>query len=244
MPTISSRTTAILAAIILPSLLYSQDKTPPKDAKPAAEADAAAKPKSLKERVSYSYGVMIAMQLTQRGVDLDLDQFTKAYKAIAAGKDPLLSPDEINGAFAANQKILDEKNATAEDKATLLAGKKFLEENGKKEGVITTSSGLQYKVLKAGDGAKPKATDKVKVHYHGTLLDGTVFDSSVERGEPVTFGLNQVIPGWTEGVQLMPKGSKYRFFIPYDLAYGSRATGKIKPYSTLIFDVEFLGIEK
>jgi len=123
-------------------------------------------------------------------------------------------------------------------------GEKFLEENKLREGVIVTESGLQYEVLKMGKGQKPAATDRVKVHYHGTLTDGTVFDSSVERGEPIVFGLNQVIAGWTEGVQLMPVGSKFKFYIPQELGYGSRAAGSIPPYSTLIFEVELLGIEK
>lgn len=123
-------------------------------------------------------------------------------------------------------------------------GEKFLEENKLKEGVTVTESGLQYEVLKMGKGKRPVATDKVKVHYHGTLIDGTVFDSSVDRGEPIVFGLNQVIAGWTEGVQLMPVGSKFRFYIPQELGYGSRAAGSIPPYSTLIFEVELLGIEK
>ncbi len=122
-------------------------------------------------------------------------------------------------------------------------GEKFLEENKLKEGVITTESGLQYEVLKMGNGKKPAATDRVKVHYHGTLIDGTVFDSSVDRGEPIAFGLNQVIAGWTEGVQLMPVGSKFRFYIPQHLGYGERQAGSIPPYSTLIFEVELLGIE-
>ena len=123
-------------------------------------------------------------------------------------------------------------------------GEQFLAENKLKDGVIETESGLQYEVIKMGKGAKPSATDRVKVHYHGTLIDGTVFDSSVERGEPIVFGLNQVIAGWTEGVQLMPVGSKFRFFIPQELAYGAREAGSIPPYSTLIFEVELLGIEK
>ena len=123
-------------------------------------------------------------------------------------------------------------------------GEKFLAENALKEGVTTTESGLQYEVIKMGKGKKPAATDRVKVHYHGTLIDGTVFDSSVDRGEPITFGLNQVIKGWTEGVQLMPVGSKFRFYIPQELAYGAQNAGSIPPYSTLIFEVELLGIEK
>ena len=124
------------------------------------------------------------------------------------------------------------------------AGERFLAENALKDGIKVTDSGLQYEVLKMGKGKKPTATDKVKVHYHGTLIDGTVFDSSVDRGEPITFGLNQVIAGWTEGVQLMPVGSKFRFYIPQELGYGAREAGKIPPYSTLIFEVELLGIEK
>ena len=215
------------------------------DDKPAAEANAPAadKPESLVDRISYSYGVVIARQMKERGIELNIDQFAKAFTTITEGAEPALTQAEIESTFNENQKMLDIKNATGEDKETLIAGQKFLEENGKKEGIKTTASGLQYEVIKAGDGEKPKATDKVTVHYHGTLLDGKVFDSSVDRGQPATFGLNQVIPGWTEGVQLIPQGGKYRFFIPYDLAYGARGAGAdIKPYSTLIFEVELLKI--
>ena len=127
---------------------------------------------------------------------------------------------------------------------TKAQGEEFLAANKLREGVITTESGLQYEVIKEGKGPKPTADSKVKVHYHGTLIDGTVFDSSVDRGEPIEFNLNQVIKGWTEGVQLMPVGSKYKFYIPQDLGYGSRAAGQIPPYSTLIFEVELLGIVK
>ncbi|MEM6988345.1 MAG: FKBP-type peptidyl-prolyl cis-trans isomerase [Pseudomonadota bacterium] len=128
-------------------------------------------------------------------------------------------------------------------KENIKQGRDFLEQNKSAEGVQTTSSGLQYKVLEPGTGTvHPTARDRVKVHYHGTLIDGTVFDSSVDRGEPITFGLNQVIPGWTEGLQLMVEGEKTRLFIPSQLAYGNRAAGSIKPGSTLIFDVELLGI--
>jgi FKBP-type peptidyl-prolyl cis-trans isomerase FklB len=123
-------------------------------------------------------------------------------------------------------------------------GEKFLAENALREGVITTASGLQYEVIKMGKGKKPSATDQVKVHYHGTLTNGTVFDSSVDRNAPITFGLTQVIPGWTEGLQLMPVGSKFKLYIPQQLGYGSQPAGDIPPYSTLIFEVELLGIEK
>ncbi|GAB1416319.1 FKBP-type peptidyl-prolyl cis-trans isomerase N-terminal domain-containing protein [Paludibacter sp.] len=124
------------------------------------------------------------------------------------------------------------------------AGIKFLEENAKKDGVITTTSGLQYEIIKQGKGTLPTVTDKVKVHYHGTLIDGTVFDSSVDRGQPAEFGVTQVIKGWTEGLQLMPVGSKFKFYIPQELAYGSNDQGTIKPFSTLIFEVELLEIVK
>ena len=184
----------------------------------SSSAQEAKKPESFSERISYSYGLLIARQLTERGIELDEAQFIAAFKSVLEKKEPLLSEDEVSAAFAENQKILDAKNVTGPDKENLEKGAAFLAENAKKEGVKTTASGLQYVVINAGDGPKPKATDEVKVHYHGTLIDGKVFDSSVQRGEPAEFPLNRVIPGWTEGVQLMPKGAKYRFFIPYDLA--------------------------
>jgi FKBP-type peptidyl-prolyl cis-trans isomerase FklB len=142
--------------------------------------------------------------------------------------------------------LFDKLNQSKGEKlaANLKAGEDFLEKNKQREGVQTTSSGLQYEVLAEGDGTKPKATDKVKCHYHGTLIDGTIFDSSVQRGQPATFPLNMVIKGWTEALQLMSVGSKYRLFLHPSLAYGERQTGAvIGPNSTLIFDVELLGIE-
>jgi FKBP-type peptidyl-prolyl cis-trans isomerase FklB len=195
-----------------------------------------AKPKSLKERAGYAFGVMIGTQLKNSGLDLDAEQFAAALKAVLKGEESTMSDEEL-------QKTLEEAQAVATAKQAE-AGTKWLADNAKKEGVKATASGLQYQVLKEGDGGiKPKETDKVNVHYHGTLTDGTVFDSSVERGEPISFGLNQVIPGWTEGVQLMSKGAKYRFFIPYNLAYGERGSPpKIPPFSTLVFEVELLGI--
>jgi len=200
-------------------------------------------PESLSERISYSYGLVIARQLTERGIEIDLAQFTKAFETILAKGEPVLNEDQVEATFEENRKILDLKNASDEDKVVMAAGQKFLDANKGKDGVKTTASGLQYEVITPAEGPKPKATDTVTVHYHGTLLDGTVFDSSVERGEPTEFPLNRVIPGWTEGVQLMSVGGKYRFFIPYDLAYGERGSGAdIQPFSTLIFEVELLGI--
>jgi FKBP-type peptidyl-prolyl cis-trans isomerase len=195
------------------------------------------KPETLSERVSYSYGLMIARQLTDEGVEIDFEQFKAGFQGILDGAESALSEDEISATFRENREALDAKKAAAVQKV--------LEENAKKDGVTTTESGLQYEVLKDGDGEKPKATDKVKVHYHGTLTDGTVFDSSVDRGEPITFPLNGVIKGWTEGVQLMPVGSKFRFLIPSDLAYGERGSPPvIGPNAPLFFEVELLAIEK
>ena len=194
---------------------------------------------SLKKRAGYAFGIMIGTQLKKSGLDLDADQFAAAMKAVMKGEKPTMSSEEL-------QKTLKEARAAA-SAGQAETGSKWLVDNAKKEGVKTTGSGLQYKILKQGveGGAKPKATDKVKVHYRGTLTDGTVFDSSVERGKPISFGLNQVIPGWTEGMQLMSKGSKYRFFIPHKLAYKERGSPpKIPPYSTLVLEVELLGINE
>ena len=144
----------------------------------------------------------------------------------------------------AEQQIRQEEDLKVQHQESIAAGDAFMAENGAKEGVVTLPSGLQYEIVRAGNGPMPTETDRVKVHYHGTLIDGTVFDSSVDRGEPATFGVNQVIAGWTEALKLMPVGSKWRLYIPYDLAYGSADRGTIKPFSNLIFDVELLGIEK
>lgn len=219
--------TALLAAAFSPAMLFSQDAQGEKAAPDAAE--------SLADRISYAYGVTVARQLSERDVELNVKEFIKAFRTVFADGEVAMSDEEINAAF--------EEMASLSEAAAKKEGLDYLDENKKKEGVTTTDSGLQYEVIEKGDGDKPVDTDQVTVHYHGTLVDGTVFDSSVERGEPATFGLNQVIPGWTEGVQLMPKGSKYRFVIPSELAYGARGAGEvIKPHSTLVFEVELLEI--
>ncbi len=144
----------------------------------------------------------------------------------------------------AREQAKQEEDLKVQYKDSIAAGEKFLAENGKREGVVTLPSGLQYEVIRKGNGPIPTDTNTVKVHYHGTLINGTVFDSSIDRKEPATFGVKQVIPGWTEALKLMPVGSKWKLYVPYNLAYGAQDRGTIKPFSTLIFDVELLGIEK
>jgi len=184
-------------------------------------------------------------QYQQFGLEFDVEKTKEGFLAAISGNS-ILSDEEATKLLQALQMQAQQKQqefAAAEGQKNKEAGLAYLEENKKREGVMVTESGIQYEVLTQGDGAKPVAEDTVKVHYHGTLIDGTVFDSSVERGEPTSFPLNRVIAGWTEGVQLMNVGSKYRFHIPSELAYGARATGKIQPHSTLVFDVELLAIE-
>lgn len=194
------------------------------------------------DSVSYSIGVNIANQLKSQGVkELNADAFAAALNDVFEGE------SKIDDAQA--QAILQDyftKQKAKQDEETKAAGEAFLAENAKREGVTTLPSGLQYEVMTQGDGPKPTATSRVKTHYHGTLVDGTVFDSSVERNQPATFGVNQVIKGWTEALQLMPVGSKWKLFIPYDLAYGAnpRPGGPIKPYDALIFEVELISIEQ
>ena len=193
------------------------------------------------DAVSYAYGISIGENLKAQGMsDMNLSALSKGLIESMLGRNTLISPQ--NAQEILNQymtKLTEERMKEAQ-----LAAKAYFDQNGKREGVTTTESGLQYEVLKKGDGAKPLATSKVTVHYHGTKVDGSVFDSSVDRGEPATFGLNQVIKGWTEGVQLMSVGSKYKFYVPSDLAYGDRgAGGKIGPGETLIFEVELISFQ-
>lgn len=178
------------------------------------------------------------------GLESDRDALAAGFNEAFSGK-AQYTEEEIQTfvqAFTNKYKDAEEAANNAASAKNIAAAKAFLAENAKREEVVTTESGLQYEVLSAGDGASPSAEDTVRVHYHGTLIDGTVFDSSVERGTPAEFPLNRVISGWTEGVQLMKVGSKYRFYIPSELAYGPRATGKISANSALIFDVELLAI--
>lgn len=192
------------------------------------------------DKVSYALGMSIGHQLQQmNATDLNISDFAQAITDVFNG-DAKLSDAE---AQVAVQDFFSRK-AEEQAKAAKAEGENFLAENAKKEGVKTLPSGLQYKVLREGDGRKPSATDKVECHYEGTLINGEVFDSSYRRGETATFGLNQVIKGWTEGLQLMQEGAKYRFFIPYNLAYGEHGAGQsIPPYAALIFDVELIKVK-
>ena len=199
------------------------------------------------DKVSYALGLGIGRQLSQMGAgELNIDDFAQAIKDVIAGEKLKVSDSEAQTIVQDFFKKQEEKQraAAAEaGKAAREAGEKYLAENAKKEGVVTLPSGLQYKVLTEGNGKKPKAADKVKCHYEGMLIDGTLFDSSIQRGEPATFPLNGVIAGWTEGLQLMAEGSKYRLFIPYNLGYGERGAGaSIPPYAALVFDVELIEV--
>ena len=199
--------------------------------------------KSPAQKASYGIGLNMGRSLSEEGMDdLDSKAVAQGIEDALAKKEPRIKDEDMVEAFSFLQNRAEER-MTALNKEAAEAGKKFLEENGKREGVVTTASGLQYMVLRQGNGPRAKPGQKVRVNYEGKLLDGTVFDSSVARGEPIEFGLNQVIKGWTEGVQLMVEGEKTRFYIPANLAYGDRAAGKIPPGSVLIFDVELLGIQ-
>ena len=199
------------------------------------------------DKVSYALGLGIGRQLLDMGAQkLNIDDFAQAIKDVVGGKKPEIDDQEaqtlVQNFFQEQEK--QQRAAAAERfQADREKGESYLAENGKKEGGVTLPSGLQYQVLKEGTGKKPKATDQVRCHYEGMLVDGTLFDSSVQRGEPAVFGLNQVIKGWTEGVQLMQEGAKYRFYIPYQLGYGEQGAGQqIPPYSALVFDVELIEV--
>jgi FKBP-type peptidyl-prolyl cis-trans isomerases 1 len=199
------------------------------------------------DKLSYGLGLGIGQQLAQMNIEgLSIDDFADAIRDVINGNKLKVEHREaqqiVQNYFAQQEQKLQAERAE-KGKAAKEEGEKYLVENAKKEGIITTASGLQYKVLKEGTGKQPKATDKVRCHYEGFLIDGTVFDSSVQRGEPAVFPLDGVIVGWTEGLQLMREGGKYRFFIPYKLGYGESGAGQsIPPFATLVFDVELLEV--
>jgi len=200
------------------------------------------------DKISYALGLGIGRQLLQMGAnELSIDDFSQAIKDVIGGAELKVNDTEaqqIVQDFFQKQEEKQRATAAEKGKTAKVDGEKYLAENAQKEGVVTLPSGLQYKVLREGNGKKPKATDQVKCHYEGMLVDGTMFDSSVQRGEPATFPLNGVIAGWTEGLQLMKEGGKYRFFIPYNLGYGERGAGaSIPPFAALVFDVELVTVK-
>ena len=198
--------------------------------------------KDQNKKASYALGVIMASNVQKQGLDsLDLEVVLSAFEDVFSGQELKLPQTEAERVLQQfMQQAMEEKQAMAKERAA-----SFLAENKTKEGVQQTESGLQYKVLKEGSGKSPEAGDKVTVHYKGMLTDRTVFDSSIERGEPVTFGVNEVIPGWTEALQLMQEGDKWILYIPYELAYGERGAGtQIPPFSPLIFEVELLNVEE
>lgn len=200
------------------------------------------------DKLSYALGIGIGTQLRGMGAtNLNIDDFAQAIKDAIAGKKLKVDNKEaqtlVNNFFA-EQQARKEAAAAEAGRAAKAVGEDFLAENAKKDNIVVLPSGLQYEVIREGNGKKPSATSKVKCHYEGTLIDGTKFNSSYDRGEPATFGLNQVIAGWTEGLQLMSEGAKYRFFIPYNLGYGERGAGaSIPPYAALVFDVELIEVQ-
>lgn len=198
------------------------------------------------QKLGYIIGMDIGKSLREQGTEVDLEAMADAIRATYLGEELSMSAEEataVRQAYVDKRKAAQQAEIAASGSKNLAEGQKFLAENKLKQGVKTTASGLQYRVLKMGDGAKPVATDTVKVHYRGTLLDGTEFDSSYSRNEPISFALDRVIPGWTEGVQLMPTGSKFLFYVAPELAYGDSGGGPIPPNSTLVFEVELLEIE-
>ena len=239
-------TTLSVSALASAMLLMTGCSTNNGSQEAAAQSVSITEQSPASEKVGYSLGFMMAEGNKEAVKDLDLNTFEKGFRDGYEGKDSALTQEQMQEVLTAYQKEQEEKfvkdmeKKTTENKA---AGTAFLAENAKKEGVKTTASGLQYKVVTAGTGKSPKATDVVEVNYEGKLIDGTVFDSSYERGEPIEFPLNQVIAGWTEGLQLMKEGGKYDFYIPSDIAYGEAGNSGIEPNSTLIFTVELLKVK-
>jgi FKBP-type peptidyl-prolyl cis-trans isomerase len=202
--------------------------------------------KDEKDKISYGYGMEIGKNLKRQGIEINPDLLAQGLKASLAGEKTLLTEDEVRQTMMAFQQKMqaarmEKQKKEGEENKT--KGDAFLAENKKKEGVQTTASGLQYKVITKGSGPIPKADDTVKTHYRGTLIDGTEFDSSYKRGEPASFVVTQVIKGWTEALMMMPVGSKWQLFIPGDLAYGPGGRPGIPPNATLTFDIELIGIE-
>lgn len=212
-----------------------------------AAADTVKVLESEEQKVSYSFGLVLGKRMHNDLPDLNVDVFMQGVKDAIQDKAPLLTDEQVGNVLAKFQRDMQQQQMEKVQKAgeeNKKVGADFLAKNKNKEGVVTLESGLQYKILKAGKGPQPSGADVVKVHYTGSLINGEVFDSSIERGEPVTFPLNGVIAGWTEALKLMPTGSKWQLYIPSDLAYGVNGNRSIGPNETLLFDVELISIEK
>ena len=239
-------TTLSVGALASAMLLVTGCSTNNGNQETAAKSVSITEQSSANEKVGYSLGFMMAEGNKEAVGDLNLDTFEKGFRDGYEGNESALTQEQMQEVLTTYQKEQEEKFVKdMETKAgeNKTKGAAFLAENAKKEGVKETASGLQYKVITAGTGKSPKATDVVEVNYEGKLIDGTVFDSSYERGEPIEFPLNQVIAGWTEGLQLMKEGGKYEFYIPADIAYGEAGNAGIEPNSTLIFTVELLKVK-
>lgn len=244
--------TVLCCALLASSSMAYAAQTTNKAAKPTEKAQPAStagitdnSPEA--KKVGYGFGYIIGKSNVDAVKGLDVDAFVAGFKDGYLGNSPSLTEDQIKSVLVQYKQAQDAQEMqafNAESAKNLKEGEAFMLDNAKKAGIVTTKSGLEYQVLKTGTGKKPKATSQVKVHYEGRLINGTVFDSSIDRGEPLTFPLDQVIAGWTEGVQLMQEGAKYRFFIPAKLAYSDTGAGNIPPNSTLIFDVELLEVIK
>jgi FKBP-type peptidyl-prolyl cis-trans isomerase FklB len=235
----------LLSAVIVIAVVSSaaaQEQIPP-----ARKSGSAPAPQTQQERIGYAIGLDIGRMFQKQAIEVDLTFLTRGIRDGLTGAKPAMSDEEMQTALQTMQKEAQMRaaaRAKAEGTKNQTEGQNFLAQNAKKEGVKTTKSGLQYKVLKEGKGPSPKASDVVRTHYHGTFLNGDVFDSSVQRGEPAEFAVNRVIPGWTEALQQMKVGSKWQLFVPAELAYGESGFGDIPPNKTLVFEVELLGIIK
>lgn len=205
------------------------------------------KPKTAAERAAYSIGYMTGKSSKPQAPNLDIENFIAGFREAYAGKNSALTQEEMSAALMAYEQELKQEQEMAKKKSAIAGaseGAAFLAHNAENPKVKTTASGLQYEVITEGKGPRPKATDTVRVHYEGRLVNGTVFDSSRQRGQPIEFPLDRVIPGWTEGLQLMPVGSRYKLTIPSNIAYGEEGAGPIPPNAVLVFDVELLDIVK
>lgn len=227
----------VACLFIVPSLVMAEEK-----------AEGVTELNSFQDKLGYSMGLDVGNYFKGIGEEINFDALLKGLEDAFKGNAPLLSTEEIASVqkeFGEKMQARQEAQMAKMKEENATTGKAFLEENSKKEGVVVTESGLQYEQLKKGDGPKPKSTDRVKVDYVGTLIDGTEFDNSIKRGEPAVFGVDQVIPGWSEALQLMEVGSKYKLVIPAELAYGDKgAPPVIEPNSVLVFEVDLLSIEE